>query len=439
MTGIVAIVGRPNVGKSTLFNRLIESRLAIVFDEPGVTRDRNTGVCEWNGREFTVIDTGGYIPLSGDVFAAAVREQVEIALEDAQVVIFVVDVKEGLTPGDEEILDVIRRRKKDQAHVLLAVNKVDNPGRDFLASEFYALGFNEIFNFSALSGAGTGELLDAVVKALPDDVRPDYEPGVPRIAVVGRPNVGKSSFVNALLGRNERIVTPIAGTTRDATATRYTQFGMDFYLVDTAGLRKKARVEENVEYFSTIRTIKAIQEADITLLMIDAQTKLEAQDLAILHLIEKHRKALILLVNKWDLVAKSGTTDREFRAHIEERIAPLSGVPVVFISATEKTRVLKAMQTAQEVYKDRNRRIPTRELNDTLIPIFEQTSPPSQRGKLIRIKFVTQVEGRVPTFVFFCNYPKLVRENYKRFIEGQIRKLYGFDGWPISLYFREKG
>jgi GTP-binding protein len=433
--GIVAIVGRPNVGKSTLFNRMIEQRQAIVDDQPGVTRDRNYGVATWNGKLFSVIDTGGYVPQSADVFDAAIREQVEVALEEADVVVFVVDVKDGLTPYDAEILDIVRRRQKDK--VLLAANKADNYKNEMQAAEFYALGLKEVFPISALAGSGTGDLLDRVVELLPEGRATVLEEGIPKLAIIGRPNVGKSSFVNALLGRANNIVTPIAGTTRDSIATRYKAFGYDFYLVDTAGLRRKARVKDNVEFFSTIRTLRAIEECDLALLMLDAQHGIEAQDLAILNLVVKHRKGLIILVNKWDLVDKTPTADRDMRKAIEERLLPLSGVPILFVSAHEKTRLVKALQTAKEVYDSRKRRLSTHELNEVLLPLVRQTPPAGQRGKLVRIKYVTQVPGPNPTFIFFSNYPMLIQEGYKRFLENKLREHFGFQGWPISIFFKE--
>lgn len=433
--GIVAIVGRPNVGKSTLFNRLIEQRQAIVDDQPGVTRDRNYGVATWNGKLFSVIDTGGYVPQSADVFDAAIREQVEVALEEADIVVFVVDVKDGLTPYDSEILDIVRRRQKN--NVLLAANKADNFKSEMQAAEFYQLGLQEVFPISALMGSGTGELLDRIVALLPQGRALVLEQGIPKLAIIGRPNVGKSSFVNALLGRSNNIVTPIAGTTRDSIATRYKAFGHDFYLVDTAGLRRKARIKDNVEFFSTIRTLRAIEECDLALLMLDAQHGIEAQDLAILNLVVKHRKGLIILVNKWDLVAQTPGADRDLRKNIEERLQPLSGVPILFVSAHEKTRLVKALQTAKEVYDDRTRRLSTRELNEVLLPLVRQTPPAGQRGKLVRIKYVTQVPGPNPTFIFFSNYPMLIQEGYKRFLENKLREHFGFQGWPLSIFFKE--
>jgi GTP-binding protein len=436
MHGIVAIVGRPNVGKSTLFNRLIAERRAIVDDIPGVTRDRIWGKSHWNGKEFYVVDTGGYIPESSDVFAAAIREQVEIALEDADVVIFVVDVLAGVVPFDEAVADLLRKR--GGSRVIVAANKSDNFQREALSAEFYALGLSPIIPISAISGSGTGDLLDAVVARLPaiaDEIPNDP---IARIAIVGRPNVGKSSLVNALIGRTENIVTPIAGTTRDSIYTRYQQFGYDFWLIDTAGLRRKAKISDNIEFYSTLRTIKAIEDCDVAMLMIDAQTGIEAQDLAILRLIEQRHKGIVILINKWDLIEKKGNIDFILRKQVEARIAPLTDVPIILISATEKIRILKALEAAQQVFKELRRKIPTRELNEILLPIINQTPPPSDRGKLVRIRFITQVTAAAPTFLFFANHPKLVVESYKRFLEKQLRQHFGFSGCPVRIFFRQK-
>lgn len=438
LKGLVAIVGRPNVGKSTFFNRLVSRRDAIVDDQPGVTRDRNYGTSEWIGKGFEVIDTGGYVSESSDVFEAAIREQVELALEEADVVLFMVDGKEGLAHDDYQIADIIRRHQK--ANVLLVVNKVDNHKRLMDASEFYSLGFGEFFPISGMSGSGTGELLDAVVKYLPA-ADPDHDKwaGIPKLAILGKPNVGKSSLVNALMGKQVNIVTPIAGTTRDSVHTHYSAFGFEYILVDTAGLRRKSKVHDNLEFYSTIRTVKALQECNIAVVLVDAtEGELQNQDLHIIGMVQKHRKPMIIAVNKWDAVKKSEKEADAFRKHIEERIAPLSYVPIMFISALEKTRINQLMQRVQDLVKEGIRKVPTSELNDFLLPIISEKPPASQRGKLIRIKFVTQAEGRVPTFVFFANHPQLVQESYKRFLENQIRERYGFWGWPISIFIREK-
>lgn len=434
--GIVAIIGRPNVGKSTLYNRLIERRDAIVEDTAGVTRDRLYGTAEWNGEQFTVVDTGGFVDGSEDVFERAVAEQVELALQEADVILFMVDVQTGLTPSDEDVANLIRRHHKH--NVLLVMNKVDQNIHESLTHEFYGLGIENTYSISALSGSGTGDVLDHVARliaALPDR-QTEFE--IPRIAIVGRPNVGKSSFVNALLGRNENIVTPIAGTTRDSLYTRFNGFGMDCYLVDTAGLRRKARVSDNIEYYSTMRTLRAIEHCDVAILMLDATLGMEAQDLKILQQIQKHKKGLVILVNKWDLVDKAQITDRKFIDHIQQRIAPLSHIPIIFTSTVERKRLLKALEKAMEVYANRNLRIPTRELMNYMEPILQQTPPPGNRGMPVRIKFCTQVDGRNPSFAFFANHPKHVKESYARFLENRIREQWPFEGWPINIYFRQK-
>jgi GTP-binding protein len=435
MKGVVAIVGRPNVGKSTLFNRLIERRDAIVDDRSGITRDRNFGSSEWTGRGFDVIDTGGYVSDSDDVVETAIREQVLIAMEDADVILFVVDGKVGLLPDDEAIAQLLRRNPR--AHVLLVVNKVDNYQRQLASNEFYGLGFEELFPISAMSGSGTGELLDKLVSLLPPaDPELDAWAGIPRLAIVGKPNVGKSSMVNALLDKASNIVTPIAGTTRDSVHTHYKAFGFEFILIDTAGLRRKAKVQDQIEFYSTIRTLKAIQESTVVMVMLDATEGIQKQDLHIISTVARQRKGLIIVVNKWDISPEKDT--EAYRRHIESRIAPLRNVPIIFTSATEKLRIHKAMQAVQELVNSRKRKIPTHELNDYLLPLIEQRPPASQRGKLIRIKFVTQADAGHPTFVFFANHPKLVKEEYRRFLENRIREKYGFDGWPVSIHFREK-
>jgi GTP-binding protein len=435
--GIVAIIGRPNVGKSTLFNRLVEQRQAIVDNAPGITRDRLYGVCEWNGRRFSVIDTGGYVPESDDLFEAAIREQVEIALDQADVVLFVTDITEGIHHSEETIADVVRRHGKSQ--VIVVANKTDTYDRAPLAAEFYKLGLENLHTISAISGSGTGDLLDAVVQALPPpDPAAENLEAIPKLAIVGRPNVGKSSLVNALLGHNAHIVTPIAGTTRDSLMTRYKAFGFDYFLLDTAGLRKKAKINDNVEFYSTLRTLRAIDTCDLAVLMIDATVGIEGQDLAILRTIAQQRKGLIIAANKWDLVDKSIVgADRILYQAIEQRIAPLSHVPILLISATEKIRIHKLMETVRQVVEARNRHISTRELNETLMPLIEQTPPQTSRGRRIRIKHITQVKGRVPSFVFFTNHPDGITENYRRFLTNLLRREYGFEGWPISLFFRE--
>lgn len=436
MKGIVALVGRPNVGKSTLFNRLTEERRAIVHDTPGVTRDRLYGTAEWNGRVFTVIDTGGYLTETSDVFAAAIREQVEIALEEADIVLFLVDVKDGITPAEEDMAALLRRKAGKQ--VLLVANKVDNFSREMLMHEFYALGFDTIFPVSSINGQGTGDLLDAVTERLPEDnPAGEIEPGVPKLAIVGKPNVGKSSLVNALLGQEAHMVTPIAGTTRDSIYTRYKYFNFDFYLIDTAGLRKRAKVRDNIEFYSTIRTARAVEDCDIALVMIDAQEGILAQDLSVIRMVLKARKGICILVNKWDLAEKSQGFAEEYRKIIDEKLAPVSNVPVHFISATEKIRIYQALESVVDIYKARNKRIPTKELNERMTPIIERTPPQGARGKRVKIKFVSQVQGRNPSFVFFTNHAKLVPENYRRFLINQLQKEFGFPGTQISIYFKD--
>jgi GTPase len=435
MSGIVAIIGRPNVGKSTLFNRLIAAREAIVADESGVTRDRHYGISEWNGVKFTVIDTGGYVPDSSDVFEAAIREQVHIAMEEADVLLFMVDVTVGIAQLDSEFANIVRRSKKP---VLLVANKADNFERSDLIYEFYELALGEVFGVSSINGSGTGDLLDRIVESLPDDKPEPTVADIPKFAIVGRPNVGKSSLVNALLGKEQNIVTPISGTTRDSIYTRYTAFGLDLYLVDTAGLRRKAHVHENIEFYSTLRSIKAIEECDVAILLLDAQQGMEAQDLTILSNVTANQKGLVILVNKWDLMEKETNTARDYEAVINERIAPLSNVPIIFGSALEKQRILKALEIAVEVYHEKQKKISTSELNELMQVAWNAHRPAAVRGKLIKIKYVTQIPATIPTFLFFCNHPKLIMESYKRYLENQLREAFGFKGVPINVFFRQK-
>ncbi|GAB4406534.1 MAG: ribosome biogenesis GTPase Der [Bacteroidia bacterium] len=438
MPGIVAITGRPNVGKSTLFNRLIEDRQAIVDDQSGVTRDRNYGRSEWNGREFTVIDTGGYVSDSSDVFEAAIREQVHIAMEEADAIIYLVDGATGLTPLDRSFAELVRRSTKP---VFLVVNKIDESQHIDRTYEFYELGLDPLYPVSAMNGSGTGDLLDALVAALPpleEDSQELDSVSLPRFAIVGRPNVGKSSIVNALLDRPANIVTPIAGTTRDAIDTHFTAFGQNIVLVDTAGLRKRAKVEENIEFYSTLRSVRAIESCDVALLVLDATQGLESQDMAILSLILKNRKGVVILVNKWDLLQKETNTARDFERTIRERTAPFTDLPILFVSAVERQRLLKALEMAQTVYASMQRRIPTHELNEAVLASIERHHPPVHRGKLIRIKYATQIPGRVPTFLFFANHPQHVPESYQRYLENQLRERFDFTGVPINLFFRQK-
>jgi GTP-binding protein len=433
MANILAIVGRPNVGKSTLYNRLTESRKAIVDDFSGVTRDRHYGQAEWTGYKFTVIDTGGYVHGSDDIFEAAIREQVLIALDEASVIVFMVDVTTGVTDLDDEIAGILRRSKKP---VFVVVNKVDHALLEQEAAVFYSLGLGEIYTLSSATGSGTGELLDDIVKHF--EIEEEGEQERPTYAVVGRPNVGKSSFINALIGKERNIVTPIAGTTRDSIRIHFNQFGHDFMLIDTAGLRKKAKVNENIEFYSVMRTIKALEEADVVILMLDAQAGIEAQDINIFHLAEKNKKGIVVLVNKWDLIEKNNKTMKVFEEMVREKIAPFTDVPIIFTSVIEKQRILKALEATKAVYENKVKKIPTSKLNDVLLPIIENYPPPSIKGKYIKIKYITQLPGRSPSFAFFCNLPQYIKEPYKRFIENKLRENFDFSGVPIQLFFRQK-
>ncbi|MFI5160172.1 MAG: ribosome biogenesis GTPase Der [Sphingobacteriales bacterium] len=433
MSNIVAIVGRPNVGKSTIFNRLTETRKAIVDNFSGVTRDRHYGVAEWTHHSFTVVDTGGYVANSEDVFEAAIREQVIIAIEEATVILFMVDVTTGITDLDDEIAALLRRSKKP---VLVVVNKVDNNAQQSDAATFYGLGLGEIYNISSMTGSGTGELLDEMVKHF--DEESTEENTLPKFAIVGRPNVGKSSIINALIGKDRNIVTPIAGTTRDSIHIHYNQYGHDFMLVDTAGLRKKTKVKENIEFYSVMRTIKALEEADIVILMIDAVEGIESQDINIFHLAEKNKKGIVIVVNKWDLIEKNNKTVKVFEEQIKDKLAPFTDVPIVFTSVTEKQRVLRVIETAQKVYNDRAKKIPTSKLNDVMLPIIEAFPPPSIKGKYVKIKYITQIKGVSPMFAFFCNLPQYIKEPYQRFIENKLRENFDFTGVPVQIFFRQK-
>ncbi len=434
MGNIVAIVGRPNVGKSTFFNRLTGQRKAIVDSVAGVTRDRLYGKAEWAGREFSVIDTGGYIIGSDDVFEEEIRKQVQIATEEANLIIFLVDAEEGITGMDEEVANFLRRTEKP---VMLVANKVDNALRVTQSAEFYGLGLGEVHNISANNGSGTGEMLDAMVELLPED-KVEEELDIPKIAVIGRPNAGKSSFINAITGVDRNIVTDVAGTTRDSINTRYNLYGKDFILVDTAGLRKKSRVHENLEFYSVLRSVRAIEDADICMLLVDAERGFEGQDLSIFALAERNRKGIIVLVNKWDLLEKDTHTAKKFEAQIRERVAPFSDIPVVFMSVLNKQRIYKAIEEAVAVYERRSQRIPTRKLNDLMLPIIDAYPPPATKGKLIKIKFCTQLPTKNPSFAFFANLPQYVKDPYKRFLENKLRENYDFKGVPIQIYLRKK-
>lgn len=436
MSGIVAIIGRPNVGKSTLFNRLVEEKKAITDDISGVTRDRNYGRGEWNGRIFNIIDTGGYVLESSDVFEAAIREQVHIAMEEADVLLFMVDTMAGVTLLDQEFASIVIRSPKK---VILVANKVDNFNMIEDSYVFYELGLGELFAVSSLSGAGTGDLLDRVIELLPEEVETDgTEDTIPRLAILGKPNVGKSSFVNALIGRNLNIVTPIAGTTRDSIHTRFTQFEHDVLLVDTAGLRRQSKVHENLEFYSTLRTIKAIEECDVAIILIDATQGLEGQDLTIFSMAQKNRKGIVIVINKWDLMAKETNTARDFEAQLKERIKPFDDVPVVFTSTVTKQRLLKVLDEAKKVYENKTKKISTSKLNEVMLEAVAKHHPPAERGRIIRIKYVTQIPASVPTFLFFCNHPKFIHESYKRYLENQLREGFDFTGVPINIFFREK-
>lgn len=434
MSNIVAIVGRPNVGKSTLFNRFTGMRQAIVDSVSGVTRDRHYGKSDWNGIEFSLIDTGGYIEGSDDVFESEIRKQVILAMEEADVILFIVDVAEGLTPMDSDVAELLRRSKKP---VVLATNKTDNTARYGEVHEFYSLGLGTIYPISAVNGSGTGDLLDVVVSHF-KPIEQETEDDVPRIAVVGRPNVGKSSLINALIGKEQNIVTDVAGTTRDTIFTRFKSFGFDFYLVDTAGIRKKAKVKENIEFYSVMRSVRAIEYSDVCMVLIDAQNGVETQDLNILSLAVRNRKGVVVVVNKWDLVDKETNTHKKFEEDIKSKLAPFTDVPVIFTSVINKQRIHKALEVAAEVYQNRSRTITTSVLNEVMLPIMENTPPPATKGKYIKIKYVTQLKTKFPAFVFFANLPQYIKDPYKRFVENQIRKHWDFTGVPIQIYFRKK-
>jgi len=434
MSGIVAIVGRPNVGKSTFFNRLIQRREAIVDSVSGVTRDRHYGKSDWNGRKFSLIDTGGYVIGSDDVFEAEIDRQVELAIDEADVLIFMVDVESGITPMDEDVAILLRKVNKP---VFLAVNKVDNNKRLENAVEFYALGLGEYFPIASTNGSGTGDLLDAVIEALPEETYKE-ESELPRFAVVGRPNAGKSSFINALIGEDRYIVTDIAGTTRDSIDTKYNRFGFEFNLVDTAGIRRKSRVKEDLEFYSVMRSVRAIENADVCLLVLDANRGFDGQVQNIFWLAQRNRKGIVILVNKWDLVEKETNTMKTYEQMIRREIEPFTDVPIVFMSVLNKQRIFKAIETAVKVYENRSKKLKTRELNDIMLPIIENNPPPAYKGKFVKIKFCMQLPTPQPQFAFFCNLPQYVRDPYKRFIENKLREEFDFNGVPITVYFRKK-
>ena len=435
MGNLLAIVGRPNVGKSTLFNRLIGGRQAIVDNVSGVTRDRIYGTSDWNGKTFSVVDTGGFVKNSDDVFEAAIRDQVHIAIDEATVIIFVVDVTTGITDLDEQITDLLRRTNKP---VLVAVNKVDNNARHLAANEFWGLGFEEVHFISSISGSGSGELLDAVCELLPEDSEEGPSDEAPKFAILGQPNVGKSTFTNALLDDNRNLVTDIAGTTRDSIHTEYNKFGKQFTLIDTAGIRKKSKVHENLEFYSVMRAIRSLEECDVCFLLLDASLGIESQDMSIFKLALDRKKGVVMVVNKWDLLEKETNTARDFEAEIKRKMAPMNDVPVIFISALEKQRIFKAIDAALAVHKRRSQRIKTSVLNEWLEEAVTQHSPPAYKGKFVRIKYVTQLPTRYPSFAFFCNLPQYVREPYRNYLENFIRKKVDFSGVPITIFFRKK-
>ena len=435
MGNTVAIVGRPNVGKSTFFNRLVESRTAIMDNESGVTRDRQYGQAQWNGKHFTVIDTGGYVSGSDDKFEGAIRVQVKLALEEATVIIFLVDTREGVTGLDQDFANLLREVKKP---TIIAANKADNTELTYMASEFYGMGFNEIFPISSSNGSGTGDLLDAVVGHFEDSDEENPDEGIPRIAILGRPNVGKSSFLNALLGVERTIVTDEAGTTRDAIDTRYNLFNKDFILTDTAGIRKKSKVKDNLEFYSVLRSLQALQDSDVCIVMVDATRGLEAQDVNIIALADKYAKGIVIMINKWDLIEKDHKTADKVHKAIEEKLGPFSYIPILFTAVTTKQRIHKAIETAIEVADNRTRKISTSKLNDAMLPEIENYPPPALKGKHIKIKYITQLPTYTPTFAFFCNLPQYIKAPYQRYLENKLRGHFDLTGVPVRIFFRKK-
>ena len=434
MSNIVAIVGRPNVGKSTFFNRMIQKREAIVDSQSGVTRDRHYGKSDWNGKKFTLIDTGGYLKNSDDIFQKEIDKQVKLAIEESDSILFMVDVEDGVTGMDQTISQLLRRSKKP---VFIAVNKTDNSKRFENSMEFYSMGFDLVFPISAINGSGSGELLDALVKTFKNELT-DNVGSLPRFSVVGRPNAGKSSFINALIGKERYIVTKEPGTTRDSIDTKYNRFGFEFNLVDTAGIRRKSKVKEDIEFYSVMRSIRAIENSDVCLLMLDVNRGFDSQVQNIFWLAQRNNKGVVILINKWDIVKKNTSTTKEIESIIKKEISPFEDVPILFISSINKQRIYKAIEVAVEVYRNRSKKIVTRKLNDIMLPIIENRPPPSSKGKFIKIKFCTQLTSKHPQFAFFCNQPKLIKDSYKRFLENQLRKNFNFEGVPISIFFRKK-
>jgi GTP-binding protein len=435
MANIVAIVGRPNVGKSTFFNRLTEKREAIMDNEPGVTRDRHYGYAEWCGKFFTVIDTGGYVVGSEDKFESQIRKQVKLAIDEASAVIFMVDTRDGLTGFDKEFANVLRTSKKP---IFVAANKTDTPDKTMLAAEFYGLSLGEVYPISAENGGGTGELLDELVKTFPTEGVEDPDAGIPRIAILGRPNVGKSSLLNALLGTERTIVTDEAGTTRDAIHSHYNLYGKNFILIDTAGVRKKSKVKEDIEFYSVLRSLRALEESDVCIIVVDAERGMEAQEVNLINLASRQGKGILIMVNKWDLIQKDTKTADKYKKEIMEKLSPIDYLPVIFASALEKQRIFQVVEKAVEVFNNKTKKVPTSKLNDTILPEIQRQPPPSMKGKLINIKYITQVNARFPSFVFFCNLPQYIQPSYERFLENKLREYFDFEGVPLRIIFRKK-